>query len=241
MGTILSIAKKHKLFVVEDAAQAIESYYKGTPLGSLGHLATFSFHETKIIQCGEGGLLAINDSQFIERAEIIWEKGTNRSAFFRGEIDKYGWIDIGSSFLPSEINTAFLYAQLEALETIQNRRNSILEQYYKGLDKLIELGIGLPFIPEYSTNNAHIFYLICRNEKERTKLIEHLEKNEINAVFHYVCLHDSPYYKDKHDGLEMTNAKRYENCLLRLPLWVDMNDKEVGLIIHNVLKFYKIL
>ena len=241
MDTVLSIAKKHKLFVVEDAAQAIESYYKGKPLGSIGHLATFSFHETKNIHCGEGGLLAINDKQFLERAEIIWEKGTNRSAFFRGEIDKYGWIDIGSSFLPSEINTAFLYAQLEGLETIQNRRKSIWKQYYKGLDKLIELGIGLPYIPEYATNNAHMFYLICRSEKERTKLIEHLKEDEVNAVFHYICLHDSPYYKEKHDGREMPIAKRYENCLLRLPLWIDMNDKEVDLIIHNVLKFYKIL
>ena len=241
MDTILSIAKKHKLFVVEDAAQGIESYYKGRPLGSIGHLATFSFHETKNIQCGEGGLLAINDKKFIERAEIIWEKGTNRAAFWRGEVNKYNWVDIGSSFLPSEINTAFLYAQLEELETIQNRRKSIWEQYYKGVDKLIALGIGLPYIPEYATNNAHMFYLICRSGKERTKLIEHLKENEINAVFHYICLHDSPYYKEKHDGREMPIAKKYENCLLRLPLWVDMNDKEVDLIVHNILKFYKIL
>jgi len=241
MDTILSIAKKHKLFVVEDAAQGIESYYKGRPLGSIGHLATFSFHETKNIQCGEGGLLAINDKKFIERAEIIWEKGTNRAAFWRGEVNKYNWVDIGSSFLPSEINTAFLYAQLEELETIQNRRKSIWEQYYKGVDKLIELGIGLPYIPEYATNNAHMFYLICRSGKERTKLIEHLKENEINAVFHYICLHDSPYYKEKHDVREMPIAKKYENCLLRLPLWVDMNDKEVDLIVHNILKFYKIL
>lgn len=240
MDTILSIAKKHKLFVVEDAAQAIESYYKGKPLGSIGHLATFSFHETKNIQCGEGGLLAINDKQFIERAEIIWEKGTNRAAFWRDEVDKYNWVDIGSSFLPSEINTAFLYAQLEELKTIQNKRKSIWKQYYKELDKLIELGIELPYIPEYATNNAHIFYLICRSEKERTKLIEHLKENKINAVFHYICLHDSPYYKEKHEGNEMAIAKRYENCLLRLPLWVGINDKEVDLIIHNVLKFYKI-
>ena len=240
MDTILSIAKKHKLFVVEDAAQAIESYYKGKPLGSIGHLATFSFHETKNIQCGEGGLLAINDKQFIERAEIIWEKGTNRAAFWRDEVDKYNWVDIGSSFLPSEINTAFLYAQLEELKTIQNKRKSIWKQYCKELDKLIELGIKLPYIPEYATNNAHIFYLICRSEKERTKLIEHLKENKINAVFHYICLHDSPYYKEKHEGNKMAIAKRYENCLLRLPLWVGINDKEVDLIIHNVLKFYKI-
>tara|TARA_B110000261_G_scaffold140246_1_gene160159 strand:+ start:858 stop:1985 length:1128 start_codon:yes stop_codon:yes gene_type:complete len=240
MDTILSIAKKYKLFVVEDAAQAIESYYKEKPLGSIGHLATFSFHETKNIQCGEGGLLAINDKQFIERAEIIWEKGTNRAAFWRDEVDKYNWVDIGSSFLPSEINTAFLYAQLEELKTIQNKRKSIWKQYYKELDKLIELGIELPYIPEYATNNAHIFYLICRSEKERTKLIEHLKENKINAVFHYICLHDSPYYKEKHEGSKMATAKRYENCLLRLPLWVGINDKEVDLIIHNVLKFYKI-
>jgi len=241
MDLIMDIANRHNLFVIEDAAQAIDSYYKGAPLGSIGHLAAFSFHETKNIISGEGGLLAINDSQFIERAEIIWEKGTNRAAFWRGEVDKYNWVDIGSSFLPSEINTAFLYSQLEGLETIQNRRKSIWKQYYKGLDKLIELGIGLPYIPEYATNNAHMFYLIFRSEKERSKLIEHLKKNKISAVFHYICLHDSPYYKEKHDGREIPIAKRYENCLLRLPLWVDMNDKEADLIIHNILKFYKII
>ena len=240
MDLIMDIANRHNLFVIEDAAQAIDSYYKGRPLGSIGHLATFSFHETKNIQCGEGGLLAINNSQFIERAEIIWEKGTNRAAFWRGEVDKYNWVDIGSSFLPSEINTAFLYAQLKELETIQNRRKSIWKQYYKGLDKLIELGIRLPYIPEYATNNAHMFYLICRSEKERPKLIEHLKENEICAVFHYICLHDSPYYNEKHDGREMPIAKRYENSLLRLPLWVEMNNKEVDLIIHSVLEFYKL-
>jgi dTDP-4-amino-4,6-dideoxygalactose transaminase len=240
MDKISVIAKKHNLLIIEDAAQAIDSFYKEKPLGSIGDFGCFSFHETKNIQCGEGGLLSVNNPKFKCRSEIVWEKGTNRAEFWRGNIDKYRWVDIGSSFLPSEVNTAFLYAQLKELETIQNRRKSIWEQYYKGLNKLIELGIRLPYIPEYATNNAHMFYLICRSKKERFRLIEHLKENEINAVFHYICLHDSPYYKEKHDGREMPIAKRYENSLLRLPLWVEMNNKEIDLIIHSVLEFYKI-
>jgi len=238
MGKILSLAKKHNLLVIEDAAQAIDSYYKGKPLGSIGDFGCFSFHETKNIQCGEGGLLAINNSKFNKRAEIIWEKGTNRSAFWRGEVDKYNWVDIGSSFLPSEINTAFLFAQIEKLETIQSKRRLVWEQYFNGLNKLNELGLGLPYIPDYASNNAHMFYLICNSEKERAQLIEHLKRNNINAVFHYICLHDSPYYKNKHDGRKMPNAKKYEKCLVRLPLWVNLSKESVELIIKNILAFY---
>ena len=240
MEKILAIAKKYNLIVIEDAAQGIDSFYKEKPLGSIGDMGCFSFHETKNIQCGEGGLLAINNSKFKERAEIIWEKGTNRSAFWRGEVDKYNWVDIGSSFLPSEITAAFLYAQLEQIENIQNKRKAIWSQYKEGFSILKKIGVGLPNIPKYATNNAHMFYLVCRDQDERTELIEHLKQNKINAVFHYICLHDSPYYKDKHDGKEMPNAKRYEKCLVRLPLWVNISEKEVDYVIQKVLEFYKI-
>ena len=238
MDKILAIAKKYNLLVIEDAAQAIDSFYKGKPLGSIGDMGCFSFHETKNIQCGEGGLLAINNSKFKERAEIIWEKGTNRSAFWRGEVDKYNWVDIGSSFLPSEITAAFLYAQLEELENIQNKRKAIWNQYYKDLTSLKDIGVGLPNLPKYATNNAHMFYLVCRSQDERTQLIEHLKQNNINAVFHYICLHDSPYYMNKHDGREMPSAKRYEECLIRLPLWVELKEEEINFICKKVLDFF---
>lgn len=240
MDKILALAKKYNLIIIEDAAQAIDSFYKRIPLGSIGDLGCFSFHETKNIQCGEGGLLAINNSKFLERAEIIWEKGTNRSAFWRGEVDKYNWVDIGSSYLPSEITAAFLYAQLDELENIQNKRKVIWNQYNDSLKSLKDIGVGLPNLPKYATNNAHMFYLVCRSQDERTQLIEHLKQNNINAVFHYICLHDSPYYQDKHDGREMPNAKKYENCLIRLPLWVNMSKKQVNYVIQKVLEFYKI-
>ena len=176
MDAIMAVAEKHNLIVVEDAAQAIDSYYKGRPLGSCGHLGAFSFHETKNITAGgEGGLLTINDERFIRRSEILWEKGTNRAEFFRGAVNKYGWVDMGSSFLPAEINAAFLWAQLENLEDIQAKRKKIWEQYFAGLQGLAANGyVRLPQIPGYATNNTHMFYLICRNLEERTGLIAHL-------------------------------------------------------------------
>lgn len=239
MNKVVKIAKRHKLIVIEDAAQAIDSYYKCKPLGSIGDLGAFSFHETKNIQCGEGGLLTVNNSLFKERAEIIWEKGTNRSAFWRGEVDKYNWVDIGSSFLPSELNTSFLFAQLEKIEEIQYKRKNIWKKYFKGLKKLEDFDVVLPVIPTYATNNAHLFYLICNSLEQRTALIDFLKKEGIMAVFHYICLHDSPYFLDKHDGREMPKAKKYENCLVRLPLWVNMTDEEVQYVIQKVLEFYK--
>ena len=211
MDKILAIAKKYNLIVIEDAAQAIDSFYKGKPLGSIGDLGCLSFHETKNIQCGEGGLLAINNSKFTERAEIIWEKGTNRSAFWRGEVNKYNWVDIGSSFLPSEINAAFLYAQLEELENIQNKRKAIWNQYNDLLNSLNSVGVGVPNVPKYATNNAHMFYLVCRSQNERSKLISYLKKNNIYAVFHYICLHNSPFFKEKHDGRKCLMLKDMKN------------------------------
>jgi dTDP-4-amino-4,6-dideoxygalactose transaminase len=239
MDKIMALAKKHNLFVVEDAAQAIDSYYKGKPLGSIGHLAAFSFHETKNIISGEGGMLVINDERFIKRAEIIREKGTNRSAFFRGEIDKYGWVDIGSSFLPSDIIAAFLYAQLENLDRIQKRRKEIWDIYNKELAPLKEMGVKLPYVPTEATNNAHMYYIVCRNLNERTQLIKHLKAQEINTVFHYLSLHKSPYYSNKHDGRVLSRADGYTNCLLRLPMYYELSNEDVDFICKNILLFYK--
>lgn len=239
MDAILEIAHKYNLFVVEDAAQAIESFYKGKPLGSLGHLSAFSFHETKNIISGEGGMLIVNDEGFAKRAEIIREKGTNRSAFFRGEVDKYGWVDIGSSFLPSDIIAAFLYAQLENLEAIQEKRKSIWNQYHKGLKPLEEKGsIRLPIIPEYATNNAHMFYIVCDSLHERVKLINYLKGKGVLAVFHYLSLHKSPYYKNRHDGRNLPNADRYSDCLLRLPMFYELKVEEIDRIVSCISSFY---
>ena len=234
MDTIMTIAKKYNLFVIEDAAQAIDSYYKGKPLGSIGHLAAFSFHETKNIISGEGGLLVVNDERFVERSEIIWEKGTNRASFFRGEVDKYGWVDIGSSFLPSEVTAAFLWAQLENLEDIQTKRKQIWEQYAKGLKKWsIKNNIKLPMIPLYTTNNAHMFYLVCVNFEQRQIFIDRLKEKGILTVFHYLSLHESPYYKSKHDGRILTESNKFSEVLVRLPLFYEL---DVEVVIQEILK-----
>ena len=242
MEKIMKLAKKHNLFVVEDAAQAIDSFFTNTegvtkPLGSYGDLATFSFHETKNIISGEGGLLVINNPVLVERAEIIREKGTNRSKFFRGEIDKYGWVDIGSSFLPSDIIAAFLYAQLENLNEIQARRKSLWETYSKGLS-CIKSKVGLPFIPNYATNNGHMFYLICADEQERTMLINKLKEEGYLSVFHYQSLHQSQYFKMHFEGVNLPESDSYSNCLLRLPFYFELDDSDVREIIKSVKDFY---
>ena len=236
----MALAKKYNLFVVEDAAQAIDSYYNDKPLGTIGHLAAFSFHETKNIISGEGGMLVINDEQFINRAEIIREKGTNRSAFFRGEIDKYNWVDIGSSFLPSDIIAAFLFAQIENLERIQSKRKMIWDSYYNELESLQSKGhFKIPFIPDYATNNAHLFYLVTNNENDRIGLIQHLKKHDIYAVFHYLSLHKSPFYKDKYQGFELINTDMYSDRLIRLPMYYELNPEDVLRICDTVKSFYK--
>lgn len=235
MDKIMEIAHRHNLLVVEDAAQAIDSYYRSpvtgnpSPLGSIGHLSAFSFHETKNITAGgEGGLLVVNDERFIRRAEIIWEKGTNRAEFFRGEVNKYGWVDMGSSFLPAEINAAFLWAQLENLDEIQNKRKQLWNKYYELLKPLADKGyFFLPDIPEYASNNAHMFYLVCRDLEERTNLIKYLKEHDILAVFHYLSLHCSQYYKDKHDGRELPECDRYADTLVRLPMYYDLETADV--------------
>ncbi len=234
MDQIMSIAKKNNLFVVEDAAQAIDSYYKGKPLGGIGHLGAFSFHETKNISAGEGGMLIVNDERFIERAEVIWEKGTNRTAFFRGEVDKYGWVDIGSSFLPSEITAAFLWAQLEQIDDIQSVRKSIWEAYWDLLSES-NTTIKLPSCPEYATNNAHMFYLLCSSIEERTRILASLKENGIHAVFHYQGLHDSQFYIDKHDGRELPNCDFFTQCLIRLPLYYELPISKIKNILKTVL------
>lgn len=237
MDPILALAAQHGIPVVEDAAQAIDSYYKGRALGGIGVMGTFSFHETKNVIAGEGGLLAINDPSFIHRAEIIREKGTNRSSFFRGEVDKYGWVDIGSSFLPSDIISAYLFAQLENLDTIQNRRKEIWQQYWNALAPVMpKFGVGLPVIPNYATNNAHMFYLVCPSLEVRTRLIEGLKNQGIHAVFHYLSLHSSPYYADKHDGRSIPHSDRFSECLLRLPLFYELTDEQCALICDKTIQ-----
>lgn len=235
MDRIMAIADRYNLMVVEDAAQAIDSYYKERPLGTIGQLSAFSFHETKNIISGEGGMLGINDERLIRRAEIIWEKGTNRAEFFRGEVNKYGWVDTGSSFLPSEVISAFLWAQLENLDAIQAKRQVLWKKYYELLKPLAENGkIRLPDIPDYATNNSHLFYFVCNSLEERTSLINSLKENDILAVFHYLSLHSSPYYHDKHDGRELKECDCYADCLVRLPLYYDLTVKEVETICNII-------
>lgn len=242
MDKIMDIANRHNLFVVEDAAQAIDSYYKGRPLGGIGHLGCFSFHETKNVTAGgEGGLLVVNDERFIRRAEIIWEKGTNRAEFFRGMVNKYGWVDTGSSFLPSEVNTAFLLAQLENLSMIQNRRKTIWHKYYEDLSSLASKGLfSLPIIPEYATNNGHMFYMVCRSLEERTSLISYLKGKGISAVFHYLSLHLSDYYK-QHNNETIPNlpfCDTFADRLVRLPMYYELTDEEVENVIFSINEFY---
>lgn len=240
MDAIMEIANEHNIFVIEDAAQAIDAYYKGKALGSIGHLAAFSFHETKNIISGEGGMLAINDEQFVHRAEIIWEKGTNRAAFFRGEVDKYGWVDMGSSFLPAETISAFLYAQLENLDDIQQQRQKIWDYYYEQLSPLAEAGyFKCPTVPDYSTNNAHLFYLVCNSLEERQALIKHLKSNGILAVFHYLSLHKSKFYHDKHDGRVLVNCDAFANTLVRLPLFYELTEDQMQMIVEQIRVFFK--
>lgn len=249
MDKIMEIAEKHNLLVVEDAAQAVDSYYRGVqckvygvkkPLGGIGHLAAFSFHETKNITAGgEGGLLVVNDERFIRRAEILWEKGTNRAEFFRGAVNKYGWVDMGSSFLPAEINAAFLWAQLENLDEIQEKRKALWNTYYELLKPLADKGFfSMPDMPDYASNNAHMFYLVCRNLEERTNLIKFLKEHDIQAVFHYLSLHSSEFYRDKHDGRDLPECDRYMDTLVRLPMYYDLEIADVERVCKTIMQFF---
>jgi len=233
MSIFRGLTRVHETFPI--SAHAIESFYKGRPLGGIGHLGAFSFHETKNIQCGEGGLLIINDERFTKRAEIIWEKGTNRAAFFRGEIDKYGWVDTGSSFLPSDMIAAFLYGQLENLDKIQQRRLSIWNRYYDTLKKYEDLGIvTLPVIPKFASNNGHIFYLLFSSLGRRSYFIRKMKERGCACSFHYLSLHRSEYYRNLHDGRELVNADRYMDTLVRLPIFYDLAEAEFDYLLKRL-------
>ena len=231
MDAIMDIANRHNLLVVEDAAQAVDSFYTSgretaSPLGGIGHLGCFSFHETKNIISGEGGMLTINDERFIRRAEIIWEKGTNRAEFFRGEVNKYGWVDIGSSFLPTEIVSAFLWAQLEHLDEIQAERKRLWQAYWDFLSTLPTTNYQLPTLPAYATNNAHMFYLLFPDLAKRSEFIAKMKARDILTVFHYLPLHSSEYYRTQHDGRVLPNCDRYADTLVRLPLYYGLGSDQ---------------
>ena len=241
MDTIMDIAKRHNLLVVEDAAQGVKSTYKGKALGTIGHLGCYSFHETKNFIAGEGGALVINDERFRERAEIIREKGTNRSQFFRGMVDKYTWVDIGSSYLPSEVVAAFLFAQLEEAEKITEKRLLLWNAYYEQLKPLEEKGyLRLPVIPRECSHNAHMFYILLENLDVRTRLIDVMKAQNIHPVFHYVPLHNAP------KGIEVTGKKvslpiteEYSDRLLRLPMYYELAFDDVSRIVRVIKDFFQ--
>ncbi len=242
MDEILDIAHPHRLWVIEDAAQALFSTYKDRFLGTIGHLGCLSFHETKNIISGEGGALLVNDERFIQRSEIIREKGTNRSQFFRGQVDKYTWVDVGSSYLPSELVGAFLFAQLEQAERIIAARNRIFQQYYQQLKPLQDQGtIRLPLVADDCACNGHMFYIITRSLKERTLLIQALKNENILAVFHYVPLHSAPAgqkYGRQVGDMRVTNE--ISDCVLRLPLYYEMTDADVARVVRVIRQFYHV-
>ncbi len=239
MDAIMEIANQHNIIVVEDAAQAIDSFYKGKPLGSIGHMAAFSFHETKNIICGEGGMLAINDERFIRRSEILWEKGTNRAEFYRGMVNKYGWCDMGSSFLPSELNAAFLWAQLEIMDDIQAKRKLLWQTYHDTIaTKLDHDNYLIPEIPEYATNNGHIFYMVCKSLEVRNRLMAYLKENGVQSTFHYLPLHSSTYYKAHTTHVPyLPMCDRYGDCLIRLPLYYELTVEEAEMISRLIINF----
>jgi dTDP-4-amino-4,6-dideoxygalactose transaminase len=234
MDVIMDIAKRHNLLVIEDAAQGVMSNYKGRPLGSIGHLGAYSFHETKNIIAGEGGALLVNDVCFTERAEIIREKGTNRSQFFRGQVDKYTWVDVGSSYLIGEVIAAFLWAQMQEAEAITEKRLAIWKQYNDALAPLESAGVlRRPIIPEGCRHNAHMYYVILESLEKRIELIDYLKEHGVNTVFHYVPLHSSPAGQryGRVNGT-MINTDSLSDRLLRLPLWVEMGQREHDTVIH---------
>jgi len=240
MEQIMSIANRHEIPVIEDAAQAIMSFYNGKALGSIGHLGTYSFHETKNVTSGEGGALLINDVSQIQFAEIIREKGTDRSQFLSGFIDKYTWQSIGSSFLPGELMAAFLQAQLEEAKSITDQRIRIWEYYFDALERLDRIGVlRRPIVPSYSQHNAHMFYILVENDLVRSELLQRFQLAGIGAIFHYIPLHDSPagmQYGRKCGTLKITN--QFANRLIRLPLWLGISDEELSEVISVISNYF---
>ncbi|MGJ0338616.1 dTDP-4-amino-4,6-dideoxygalactose transaminase [Aliarcobacter cryaerophilus] len=240
MDTIMDIAKRYNLFVVEDAAQGMMSSYKGKALGTIGHLGAFSFHETKnYTSAGEGGLLIINDENFVQRAEIIREKGTNRSLFFRGMVDKYSWVDLGSSYLMNDVSAAYLWGNLEKADEINQNRLNSWQKYYDGLKELENRGfIELPKIPDGCVQNAHMFYIKVKDLEERTALLDYLKENDINAVFHYVPLHSAPAGMKfgRFDGVDIFTTNESER-LIRLPMYYGLSDNEINKICEVIDEF----
>ncbi len=235
MERILELAHKHRLVVIEDAAQGVHAYYKGKALGSIGHYGALSFHETKNVHCGEGGALIVRDKDIAKRAEIIREKGTNRSAFLRGEVDKYSWVDIGSSYLPSELTVAFLQPQLEVAEAVTRQRKALWERYHQQLEGVERKGIRRPVVPDGAEHNGHIYYLTCEDGQQRSALIEKLCTHGIQAAFHYQALHDSPYYRNHHKRQSLPNAEHFTEALIRLPLYYDLTEEEIDRVCDVVL------
>ena len=240
MDTIMDIAKRHNLYVVEDAAQGVMATYKGRALGSIGDFGAYSFHETKNYSMGEGGALLIKDPGAAERAEIIREKGTDRAKYFRGQVDKYTWVDLGSSYLPSDMNAAYLWSQLEVADRINDDRRASWDHYYSRLTPLKDAGrIDLPYVPEECVHNAHMFYIKCKDIEERSRLIDHMKANDILTVFHYIPLHSAPEGKKigRFSGADEYTTKESER-LLRLPMFYGLKPDEVDLICDKVMEFY---
>lgn len=238
MEALATLAEPNGIAVVEDAAQGIASFYRGRALGTLGDYGAFSFHETKNIIAGEGGCLHVNRPDQVRRAEIVREKGTDRSAFFRGEVDKYGWVSLGSSYLPSEMIAAFLLAQLEEVNFIQAKRLAAWAVYAEALEPLGRAGhIGLPAIPDYATNNAHMFFFTCDCLATRTALLDHLRERGVHATFHYQALHSSPFFAD-HGKAPAPNADRYSDTLVRLPMFAELEEAEAARIAECVINFF---
>ncbi len=234
MDVIMAIAERYKLIVIEDAAQGILSSYKGRPLGSIGHLGAISFHETKNVVAGEGGALLVNDPRFAERADIIWEKGTNRKQFFCGQVDKYTWVDIGSSYLPGELTAAFLWAQLEQAEGITKRRLALWDSYHNAFAQLEQQGIlRRPFVPKHCIHNAHMYYLIAPNPAARTRVLSALQHAQVGAVFHYVPLHGSPAgQRFGRTAGDMTITTNLSACMFRLPFWIGLEERLAVVVDH---------
>jgi dTDP-4-amino-4,6-dideoxygalactose transaminase len=238
MDSIMAIAKKHNLLVVEDAAQALNSYYKGRPLGSIGHLGCYSFHETKNYICGEGGAIAVNDERFLNRAEILRDKGTNRQSFFRNEVDKYTWVDLGSSYVPSELCSAFLYGQLEMLDEIAARRREIYLNYYQSLKHLDESQLRLPYIPEECRSNYHMFYTLLASAEQRDDMLAYLKSKGIHAIFHYVPLHSSPMgRKVSEPDRQLAVTDSIAARLIRLPMYYEIAPSEQEFVVETMLTY----